>query len=259
MKIVAVQTSPRFLKPDENRTAVARTLDGVRNAVVILPELFTSGYNFSSLADVRRAAEPARTGPTAKWLRGLSRANDLLVIAGFPERHGRDVYNSAIIQSARNVSVYRKIHLFGEESRYFKPGRTQPPVVSWKGARIGTMICFDWFFPEAARLLALRGADIIAHPSNLVLPWAPEGMRVRALENGVFAVTANRVGIERRLRFIGRTQIVDPKGGVLARLGGRPGVIVREIEPREARDKRVAGRSDRFKDRQPALYRPLVG
>ena len=91
-------------------------------------------------------------------------------------------------------------------------------------ARIGLMVCFDWFYPESVRTLALKGADIVAHPSNLVLPHCPDAMITRCLENRVFAVTCNRIGSEERggkekLSYIGTSEIVSPTGKILSGRG----------------------------------------
>src|SRR5262249_11399918 len=138
------------------------------------------------------------------------------------------------------------------------------PVFRCGPARVGILICFDWRFPEAARSVALRGADVIAHPSNLVLPHCQESMRTRALENRVFAATANRVGEDARpgglrLGFTGKSQVVDPQGDVLWRAGGRaPAGRLVELDLELARDKRVTKRNDLFLDRVPGLYRRLA-
>jgi predicted amidohydrolase len=123
------------------------------------------------------------------------------------------------------------------------------------------MICFDWFFPESMRTLALMGADVIAHPSNLVLPFCPDAMPVRCLENKVFAVTANRTGTEKRkkgrpLTFIGKSGIVSPRGEILARApDDGDAVLVIDIDPALSRDKALNPYNDMIKDRRPELYR----
>ena len=121
------------------------------------------------------------------------------------------------------------------------------------------MICFDWRFPESARKLALLGAQIICHPSNLVLPHCPNSMVVRALENNVFTITADRVGVENRtgekLEFIGKSRIISPDGTVLGELGTEePGFLAVEIDPALADDKNVTPRNDLFDDRRPEFY-----
>ncbi|MDP3112822.1 MAG: nitrilase-related carbon-nitrogen hydrolase, partial [Thermodesulfovibrionales bacterium] len=125
---------------------------------------------------------------------------------------------------------------------------------------IGVMICFDWFFPESARTLALRGADIIAHSSNLVLPYCPDAMVTRCLENTVFAVTANRTGSEQRgekekLTFIGKSQITSHKGEILYRASeDRDEISVREIDISRARNKQINSLNNLFDDRKKEFY-----
>jgi Predicted amidohydrolase len=108
------------------------------------------------------------------------------------------------------------------EKNCFEKGDLPLKVFNIGSARVGVMICFDWRFPETARTLALSGADLIAHPSNLVLPHCPQSIITRCLENRIFIVTANRVGTEKRtpnnsLNFIGQSQVVDPDGNILCR------------------------------------------
>ena len=130
-------------------------------------------------------------------------------------------------------------------------------------ARVGMLICFDWRFPEAARVLALQGADVIAHPSNLVFPNAQEAMRVRALENRLYTVTANRTGTESRpggrVPFTGRSQVVDPNGEVVARASKTASVAMAvDCDLALARDKRLTARTPLFSNRRPQFYRSLA-
>ncbi|MEM1118224.1 MAG: nitrilase-related carbon-nitrogen hydrolase, partial [Bacteroidota bacterium] len=125
--------------------------------------------------------------------------------------------------------------------------------------RLGVMVCFDWFFPEAARTLALAGADVIAHPSNLVLPHCPDAMRFRALENGVFTATANRIGTESNgredLTFIGRSVLCGPDAQVLAEAPpDTEAVVSAEIDPHRARETALNRYNDRRTSRRPDLY-----
>jgi predicted amidohydrolase len=125
------------------------------------------------------------------------------------------------------------------------------------------MVCFDLFYPEVTRILAIKGADVICHPANLVLPYCQDAMRTRSIENKVFSVTANRIGTEKRgnvsLTFTGKSQIVDPKGEVLASSGERSESLkIVEIDVAEAQDKLVTPNNDLFKDRKISLYKALV-
>jgi predicted amidohydrolase len=121
------------------------------------------------------------------------------------------------------------------------------------------MICFDWRFPEVARGLALRGCEILCHPSNLVMDICPAAMVTRALENRIHCCTADRWGAdtrpEGRIDFVGASQIVDAAGKVVARPpAGGDGFAVADLDPAQARDKRVTPRNDLLRDRRPQLY-----
>ena len=112
-----------------------------------------------------------------------------------------------------------------------------------------------------ARTLALSGAQIIAHPANLVLPYCQAAMLTRSLENRVFTATANRIGSEmlgaKRLTFTGKSQITSPRGELLGQLkADRPGILVRDIDPTEALDKSLTPLNDIFEDRRPEIYQP---
>jgi predicted amidohydrolase len=271
LRIIVAQTRPHFGEVERNVTEALRLVDlalergGGRADLVILPELFHTGYVFTSRAEARALAEDPRKGPTALALAAFAKARRLLVVAGFCEKAGRVLHNSAIWVDKRGTrGVYRKVHLFDSEKHWFAPGRDPWPVFRCGPAKVGILICFDWRFPEAARSLALRGADVLAHPSNLVLPHCQESMRTRALENRVFAATANRVGEDLRpggvrLAFTGRSQVVDPTGRVLWRAGSAaPAARLVALDLTLARDKRVTERNDLFSDRVPGLYRSLV-
>jgi predicted amidohydrolase len=121
------------------------------------------------------------------------------------------------------------------------------------------MICFDWLFPEAARTLALQGAQVICHPANLVLPFCPDSMPVRALENRVFTITANRTGREKRgkldFSYIGQSTMAGPDGRVLFRAGTKQECVrVVDIDPKKADNKKVTPLNDLFKDRRTEWY-----
>jgi predicted amidohydrolase len=125
------------------------------------------------------------------------------------------------------------------------------------------MICFDWFFPESARILALKGADIICHCANLVLPFCQDGMITRCLENRVFAVTANRTGNENRgekyLAYTGRSQITGPEGNLLYRASaGADEIGVADIDVRLARNKRLNVYNHLLNNRRTDMYGDLV-
>lgn len=259
-----VQGRPRFGRTRENLEHGLALASGVHGDLVVLPELWSSGYVFSSHAEVETLAEDADTGPTARALKSAARRERRHYVAGFPEKSRGRFYNSALLVGPTGVkAVYRKIHLFDREREWFSAGNRKPEVHRAGPARIGLMICFDWRFPELPRALALMGADLLVHPSNLVFRDTAEAIRTRAIENRVFVVTANRTGADRRpggtLGFTGKSQVVDPAGRVLARAGVRETCAMStDLDLYEAREKSIARRSDLFGARRPAFYRRLV-
>jgi len=259
MKIGFVQFHPAFGEVRRNLATIERLVSGARADLLVLPELCTTGYCFASKAEARGLAEPSG-GPTVTFLKKLSKKCGVTLVAGLAESHRGKVHNSAfLIKPDGNVGTYRKTHLFLNEKKWFSPGDTGFRVFPVGRVRVGLMICFDWIFPEAARTLALRGAQVICHPANLVMPHCPASMPVRALENRVFTVTANRTGRERRggadLRFIGQSVICGPDRRVLARAGAEEECVrAAEIDPGRALDKRITPLNDLFRDRRPELY-----
>jgi predicted amidohydrolase len=258
MQLAVVQTRPVFGEVRSN-VADALALMETRNAdLYVLPELFNTGYNFVDAAEAQRLAEPVE-GTTLQAVAKFCSARNCYVVYGFAERSGR-VYNSSVLVGRDGVvGVYRKVHLFNLEKIFFAPGDLGFRVFDLPFGRVGMMICFDWYYPESARTLALRGAQLIAHPSNLVLPHCPDAMVTRCLENRVFAATANRVGTEDRggvsFTYIGKSEIVTPKGEILERLATtEPGIAVHDVSLTLADNKKLNEFNNLLADRQVSSY-----
>ena len=261
MKVGLYQFAPVFGDVQANLDSVASQIESIKCDLLVLPELAMTGYQFVSKDEVMSLAEPVPDGPTTQRLAGLARSRNMYIVAGLPERQESLVYNSSVLVGPQGfLGVYRKAHLFFEETLFFSPGDTGFPVWDIGLARIGILICFDWYYPESARTLALKGADILCHPSNLVLPHCPDAMVTRCLENRVFAITANRIGQEERggkppLRFIGHSEIVTPGGEILHRASSeQPELVLSDIDVQEARRKSLNPYNDLWKDRTPHLY-----
>lgn len=255
------QFNPVFGKKEENLQKVIQALQGTDNALVVLPELFATGYQFVSKEEVENLSEKVPDGPTTKALMEVAKRKDLYIVGGIAEEADGRIFNSAVFVGPEGfIGVYRKTHLFFEEKLYFEQGNTGFRVFETDIARVGIMVCFDWFFPESMRTLALKGAQIICHPANLVLPYCPNSMPVRCLENRVFAVTANRIGVEERrpgkaLRYIGLSEVVSPDGEVLFRAKEDAEVLyTTEVNLKEADDKSINPYNDLFRDRRPEFY-----
>lgn len=262
IEVALVQVAPEFGNPSGNLDHVEALLGDTEAALVVLPELVTSGYSFVDRNEVRAASESFPKGPTTERLVELSKRTGGFIVAGFVERDGEGLFNAAVIVAAGEpLGTYRKVHLFGFEREVFDVGDRPFAVHEHDGLTVGTMICFDWVYPEAARSLALLGADVIAHPSNLVLPGRCQAaMPIRAMENLVATATANRHGVEHReprpkLVFTGESLLVEGGGRVVARGPASGDAVVRgRIDLGASRLKRFPSGNDLFAERRPDLY-----
>lgn len=261
MQVGWIQTEPVYGDVRANLDAIGRVLESTPADLWVLPELFASGYLFGSRSELKRHAEPIPDGPTTQGLAELASRYNTAIVAGLPEQsQDGKVFNSAVaVDSAGLRGHYRKIHLFDCEKDWFDPGDSPLSVVSLAGARVGLMICFDWRFPETARTLTLMGAQIIAHPSNLVQPFCQDAMITRALENRVFTITTNRIGKEERgghsMIFTGRSRIVAPDGSILSDgpIADAEADVV-TINLMQADSKLVTPQNDLVRDRRPTFY-----
>ena len=262
MKLAVGQMEPQICNPEENLSRVKSILaeaDKTKVDVLVLPELCNSGYVFESMNEAIESSEAIPEGPMSTELLNWS-SSYRLVVAGICEQTKEGLYNSAaVFGNGKHILTYRKIHLFLKESDWFQPGKEVPPVFEFKSYRFGVMICFDWIFPEMARVLALNGAQVILHPANLVLPYCQNAMVTRSIENRVFTATANRVGTEREVNFSGFSQITDIKGNLLSHMHKEEvGITSVEIDPKHADDKSITARNDVLGDRFPKLYKRIT-
>ncbi len=261
MKVGYFQSHPEFGEVQRNLEQVTARLDSVECDLLVLPEFALSGYQFIDQEEVFDLSERVPGGQTTQACMELARRRRMHLVVGLPERAGERCYNSAIVVGPSGfLGCYRKTHLFCEETLFFSPGDSGFQVWDVGEARIGVMICFDWYYPESARTLALQGADVVCHPSNLILPHCPDAMVTRSLENRVFSITANRIGQEARggrppLTFIGNSEVISPKGRILSRAPADvPELAVVEIDIDEARNKSINPYNELLKDRRPRWY-----
>jgi predicted amidohydrolase len=263
MKIGFYQYRPVFGKVSHNLDKVLGKLAGVQADLIVLPELAFTGYYFKDRAEVKTLAEDPKKSETVSALTALCRKNNLHLVTGFTEKARDKYFNSALLIGPKGVRhIYRKLHLFNEETRWFDDGDVPLQVNRIGDTRIGMMVCFDWAFPEVTRVLALQGADIICHPSNLVLGYCQQTMLTRCLENKVYAITTNRYGYDKRphgnLRFTGRSQVVAPGGTLIHRARSQSEeLFVMDIDPMLARDKSITPLNEVLRDRRPQYYSDL--
>ena len=264
--IAVVQFTPQFGKKEQNLARMQQLVADLTADIIVFPELCTTGYFFQTRDEVAAVAETA-TGPAGDFFRRMAVEHQAIVVAGFAERAGDKLYNSClvIVPEVAEPWVYRKTHLFYKEKLCFDPGDTGFMVI--KDARrdvsVGPMICYDWRFPESARVLMLGGADVIVCPANLVTKAWQKVMPARAIENNVYLALANRAGSEKRnneqLTFQGKSAIYDINGRALktAAASGDE-VLCCKIDPQRARDKAFNALNDVVSDRQPHHYRALT-
>jgi len=238
-------------------------------AIVVLPELMSSGYVFESQAEARALAEPPDGPAVTTWAR-LAADLDIVVVGGFCEAAGAEVFNSAALVDASGLRcVYRKAHLWDAEPRWFARGGAPPPVVATRHGRVAVMICYDLEFPEWVRLPALDGAQLLCAPVNWPAYPRPDGERpaevVRvqadAAINRMFIAACDRIGPEGGVGWVGGSVIVDADGWPLA--GGSTSevqvTLLAECDLGAALDKRVSPNNDVLGDRRPELYRRVAG
>ncbi len=263
LNVAVIQTNPVFGEIAAN-TAAALNLVPEGCDLAVLPELFATGYQFKSRKEALQlgesVSEDAKAGSVTLELAAYAADTGTTLVAGMADISGAYVFNSAVLfRPDGSRETYRKVHLFFDEKIIFDAGDLGFPVFEACGTKIGMMVCFDWFFPESARSLALGGAKIIAHPSNLVLPWCPAAMITRSQENRVHSLTANRIGKEHRtaeeLEFIGISQVISPLGESLVAMGkdetgaGMVGIRI------DDQDTIVTARNEVWTDRRPEMYR----
>jgi predicted amidohydrolase len=269
MQVAVAQIDPQIGEKDRNlATCVARMEEAVAAGaqLLVLPECAIPGYMFGSGEEALPFAEEI-PGPSTEALERECARLDLTVVCGLLERDGDALRNAAVLVGPYGlIGTYRKTHLpFLGVDRFVTPGDTLPVFETPLG-RIGIEICYDLRFPEVTRTLALKGADMVAHPTNFPMAARIQTELItvaRAAENRIYLLTANRVGKERSGEFCGWSQIVDPFGKRLAEADEREEtLLVAEVDVEKARDKDyvIPGEYELylFGHRRPELYGALV-
>ena len=265
MRAGFLQFKPVFGEPEKNISDIDRLISGNpprAGDLIVIPELANSGYLFSSKDELRNLSEEIPNGEFCNFLRKISSDKKCYIVSGICERAGDKYFNSAIlVHPDGQINTYRKLHLFYEEKLWFTPGDIPLDAFDLKtlNVKIGMMVCFDWRFPEITRTLALKSAQIICHPSNLVMPHCQDAMVIRALENQVFTITANRIGKDvkknKELIFTGRSIMVNPKGDIIhIAPEDKEEFFITEINPALALDKMVTEYNNIFEDRREEMY-----
>lgn len=270
MKVAAVQMDVKILDKQHNLEKILASLEAAARAgskLAVYPECALTGYCYSSRAEALPVAETV-PGPSTEKIAARAAKLDCTAIIGLLEREGDVIYNSAaVIAPGGILGTHRKVHLLclGID-RYDAPGDKPFPVFETPQAKIGINICFDCSFPESGRIVKLKGAQLLAIPTNW--PTASDSWqhtpKVRASENHIHVIATDRVGEERGFKFVGHSQIVDFEGRVLVEAGEKEETILYGELDMAAADKnlvvRVPGEYefDRLAARRPEMYGMLT-
>lgn len=241
MRVGFLQFEPRGRDTVFNLRTVARVIEGEEFDLLVLPELCNAGYLLGSRETAAAASEPVAGGKTVRGLMELASRFDGYLVAGLIESDGGRIYNSAVLVGPEGVvHRHRKVHLARHEAAIFDRG-DRFDVVEVRGAKVGLAVSFDIWMPEACRELARAGAEILACPAAYGGAWSMDVARVRAIENVVYVVSANRIGVESSggssVAFRGASQVIDCDGQVLCQAGKEECAVVVEIDEGRARVK----------------------
>jgi predicted amidohydrolase len=260
MHLSVIQFNTIFNNKELNLSKIEKYINEIDSDILVFPELATSGYFYTDKKQLFKIADEFESATVQKFQK-LSTQMEKIIVFGFPEKVGDKIFNSAaiLIPDQKLSKVYRKTHLFYKEKFIFEEGDTGFEVINFNGINIGTMICYDWRFPEATRSLALKGADLIVCPSNLVTGVWQNVMSARALENKVYMAVSNKIGKESNegdeLIFNGESAIYSYDGSYLAKASSdTEQILTTQIHPQSTRDKSFNYYNDIFKDRRPNLY-----
>ncbi|MFN3259353.1 MAG: nitrilase family protein [Pikeienuella sp.] len=275
IRVACVQMEPVVGEKARN---VARSLEFIEEAagegakLIVLPELANSGYVFETREEAFSLAEEIPGGETVSAWAGAAARLGVWIVAGIAEREGARLFNSSVLVGPEgHVGTFRKAHLWNAEALFFEPGDLGFPVFATPLGRIGMCICYDGWFPESYRLMALQGADIVCVPTN----WVPipgqdpkrEAMAnilcmAAAHSNSIFIAAADRVGTERGQPFNGQSLIVSYTGWPI---GGPAGateevIVYADLNLSDARRKRNWNEYNQvLRDRRTDLYGEMLG
>ncbi len=233
--------------------------------LVIFPELAVNGYECGELYEQTSEAYP--DGESIKAMAEQAKKHNVHIVFGFVEKAEKDgrtvLYNSAALidSSGTPIGCYRKSHLVeGEETKYFEKG-TEYDVYDTSIGKIGMMICWDTAYPEVARILALKGAEIIAVPTAWETEPNPGDWEIvnsaRSFDNVLYIASCNHVGTDRELNFFGRSMISGPLGRQLTVAGAEEEIIKADVDLALLPELRE-GYYVLLKDRNPETYDELV-
>ncbi|MBW3632417.1 MAG: hypothetical protein KY456_05235 [Chloroflexi bacterium] len=261
-RVAAIQFEPTLFSKAANLEALLRLAEeaaagGAR--LIVTPEMATTAYCWATREEIASDVEPV-PGPTTERFAEIAARHDCWIVVGLAEVDAETgvYYNSAVLIGPEGpAGLYRKTHAYISEPKWAKDGDLGLPVFETPLGRIALTICMDACYPETARVPALAGADVICFPTNWLSEKSPSpSWMVRAAENGVYVIAANRYGLERGVQFSGGSAVIDPDGSVQSVLDAGDGIVWGWLDPARVRDKRPVPGSpeDLLADRRPDAY-----
>lgn len=265
MKVGFLQFQPILKDVETNIDTISKLIEETKSFdLLVIPELANSGYVFVEKDELAKVSEEIPSGYFVEKLSELAKQKNGYIVCGVCEKSGSKYFNSSVLVGPEGfVAKYRKVHLFDREKLFFEPGDGPFKLYNIRGMNLGILICWDWIFPEATRSLALQGMDVLAHSTNLVLSFCQSAMITRSIENQIFTITSNRIGIETNgeisLHFKGHSQVTTPDAKRLVQAStDKEEIHTVEIDITEARNKWLSDNNHIFNDRRPEMYENLI-
>jgi predicted amidohydrolase len=262
----AIQFEPTFARPDLNVPRILTLIEdaAVRGArLIVLPEMANIGYCFDSREEIAPYVQPV-PGPFTRQIEEVAARHGCVVVCGVGEVDEESdlYYNTAIVVGPHGyLGKYRKIHFFSADAKWAVEGDLGFPVWDTSVGRLGVEVCMDATYPEAGRLLALQGADVVCFPTNWIGNATPDHRWIsQAFENGVYWVAANRFGRERGLEFPGGSSIIAPDGAVQVVASPDDEIVYAEIDLELTGSRRfqIDRPEHKLTDRRPDLYPEML-
>jgi len=278
---VQMRMTPNVDENMKNALAGVREAAGKGAQLIVLPELFRSLYFCQTEDHAQFELAEAIPGPSTATISALAKELGVAIVASLFERRTAGLYhNTAVVLDAdgKQAGMYRKMHIPDDplyyEKFYFTPGDLGFQAFDTRFARVGTLVCWDQWYPEGARLTALQGADVLCYPT--AIGWHPSEkahygaaqadawrtiQRSHAIANGVYVVAVNRVGHEGAadggIEFFGGSFVSDPFGVVLAEAGrDKEEILIVDIDPAHAET--VRQHWPFLRDRRVDAYAPIT-
>lgn len=273
LNVAAIQWEPLLGQNENNRDKLIELISKAFNQgaeLIVAPELSNSGFVFNSRSEALDCAELIPGGLTTSALEDAATKANGYLVAGLLEKESDLIYNAAVLIGPKGyIGKYRKNHLWSVENTFVEPGNLGLPVFELPIGRVALQICYDGWFPELARIYAVKGVDLICEPTNWVVapgiitpenPLSPLIHMAQAHWNNLFMICADRVGTERGVEFLGHSCICGPGGFIKGPASlDKEEILMAEINLMDSRRKHWTPYNNILKDRRTDLFDELLG